>query len=174
VKLLSWADDHPILATSALAVAIFIGLRAWSCLSDAPVLLAGADPDQRVTIYGQIANSAVGILGISLTVLAILIALPDRPTISDVRSSDTWPRLQGLLLTIALLALIALVTAQVGAATDNGKDGLEWLEQVMLSAVSAATVALIVAGLTFWLVLREANSPDDPSRGRGEGKPQGR
>jgi hypothetical protein len=111
----------------------------------------------------------VGVLGISLTVLAILIALPDRPVINDIRKSDTWPRLRGLLLTIALLALVAVITAHVGAGVDNATDGREWLEQLMLASVAAAVLALLVAGLTFWLVLTKADQPDDPSRGRGEG-----
>jgi hypothetical protein len=168
VKLLNWADDHPVATTSIVAALMFLGLRAWS-LADDPVLLADADADQRVTIYGQVAGSAVAVLGISLTVLAILVALPDRPVINDIRKSDTWPRLRGLLLTIALLALVALVTGHVGAGVDNATDGREWLEQLMLASVAAGTLALLVAGLTFWLVLKKADQPDDPSRGRGEG-----
>ncbi len=169
MKMLTWGDEHPVGATCIVAVVIFVALRVWSLLDNDPVLLARADPDQRVTIYGQVAGSAVATLGIALTVLAILIALPDRPVINDIRKSDTWPRLRGLLLTIALLALIALVTGHVGAGIDNANDGRESLEQVMLASVASAVLALLVAGLTFWLVLREADHPDDPSRGRGEG-----
>ena len=169
MKPLEWADEHPVFATCVVAGLLFLGLRVWSLLDDAPVLLARADPAQRVTIYGQIAGSAVATLGIALTVLAILLALPDRPAINDIRESDTWPRLRGLLLTIALLALITLVAAHLGAAIDNAADGREWLEQVMLASAVPAALAFLVAGLTFWLVLRRADEPDDPSRGRGQG-----
>jgi hypothetical protein len=169
VKALSWADDHPVLATCILASVIFVGLRTWSCVDDDPVLLAGAKPDQRVAIYGQMAGTAVATMGIALTVLAILLALPDRPAITDIRESDTWPRLRGLLLTVALLSLIALVSAHLGAGIDNANVGREWLEQVMLAAATAAVVALLFAGLTFWLVLARSDEPDDPSRGRGMG-----
>jgi cytochrome c oxidase assembly factor CtaG len=169
VKPLTWADEHPVAATCIVAAVIFVGLRAWSLLDDKPVLLARADPEARATIYGQITGSAVSILGIALTVLAILIALPDRPVINDIRTSDTWPRLRGLLLTIALLGLVALVIGHVGAGVDNAKDGRESLQQVMLASVAAAVLALLVAGLTFWLVLKQAEEPDDPSRGRGQG-----
>jgi hypothetical protein len=86
VKLLAWADEHPVATTSIVAALMFLGLRAWSLAEDDPVLLADADADQRVTIYGQVAGSAVAVLGISLTVLAILIAPP------IVRSSTTSAR----------------------------------------------------------------------------------
>jgi hypothetical protein len=148
---------------------IFLGLRVWSLFDSSPVLLARAEPMQRVTIYGQVAGSAVATLGIALTVLAILLALPDRPAIKDIRESDTWPRLRGLLLTIGLLALIALVAAHLGAAIDNATKGREWLEQVMLASVATAVLALLFAGVTFWQVLKRADEPDDPSRGRGQG-----
>jgi hypothetical protein len=169
VKPLALADEHPVLTTCLIAGLLFLGLRVWSLLDDQPVLLARAQPAQRLAIYGQTASSAVAVLGIALTVLAILLALPDRPAINDIRQSDTWPRLRGLLLTIALLALLALVASQVGTATDNSPVGREWLEQLMLACATAAVIALLVAGLTFWFVLREAEEADDPSRGRGQG-----
>lgn len=169
MSLPNWADDHPALATYSVAALIFIGLRVWSFFHAGPLLLARADPNQRLAIYTQISATAVGMLGISLTVLAILLALPDRPAIADVRESDTWPRLRGLLLTIAFLSLISLVAAHIGAAADNASRGREWLEQVMLACAITTVFALLVAGLTFWLILKRADEPDDPSRGRGEG-----
>ena len=48
--------------------------------------------------------------------------------------------------------------------------GREWLEQLMLAAAATGVVALVVAGVTFALVLRQAAAPDDPSRGRGRGE----
>lgn len=170
MNILIWADDHPVFATCIVAALIFVGLRIWSLCDDDPVLLAAAKPQQRVELLGQIASSAVAILGISLTVLAILIALPDRPVISDLRKSDTWPRLRALLLTIALLALVAVVTSHIGAGVDNATHGLEWLEQVTLASAAAGVLALLVAGLTFSLVLKKAEGPDDPSRARGQGR----
>jgi hypothetical protein len=169
VRLLRWADMHPAPATLLIAVLAFIGLHTWAAIHDGPLLLARAEPERRLALYGQLGSSAVAILGISLTVLAILIALPDRPTIADIRESDTWPRLQGLLLTIAFLALLALLAAHLGSAIDDEAAGRECLEQVLLACSFATVVALLVAGLTFWLVLKRAEEPDDPSRGRGQG-----
>jgi hypothetical protein len=169
VPILRWADDHPVAATIGLAIICFAGLHVWSAAHDGPLLLARADPTARLTLYGQITSTAVALLGISLTVLAILLALPDRPAIADIRGSDTWPRLRGLLLTVGLLALIALVAAHIAAALDDGKTGIEWLEQVVLACALTIVLALIAAGVTFWLLLKQVDEPDDPSRGRGQG-----
>jgi hypothetical protein len=169
VPLLRWADDRPVAATVALAVLCYVGLHVWSAAHDGPLLLARADPSARLTLYGQITSTAVALLGISLTVLAILLALPDRPAIADIRGSDTWPRLRGLLLTVGLLALIALVAGHIAAGLDDGKTGIEWLEQVVLACAITTVLALIAAGVTFWLLLKQADQPDDPSRGRGQG-----
>ena len=165
----AWADDHPALSTNIVATAAFIGLRVWSYAEKSPVLLGQAEAKQRVEIYGQVTSSSVAVLAISLTVLAILVALPDRPAINDIRDSDTWPRLQGLLMSIALLALIALVCAHLGAGVDNAPKGREWLEQAMLASAGTAVVALLIAGMTFWLIIRSTGEEDDPSRGRGLG-----
>jgi hypothetical protein len=135
--------------------------------------MARATPGLRGTIYDQIGESAGVTLGIALTVLAILLALPDRPAIKDIRGSDTWPLLQGLLLAIALLALVAMTSARIGSATDRGQAGCEWLEQLMLAAAATAVAAMLVAGITFALILSHANRPDDPSRGRGAGGQRG-
>jgi hypothetical protein len=169
VPLLNWADDHPVEATLALALLSFIGLRIWSAVHDGPLLLARATPDQRLVLYGQVTASAVAILGISLTVLAILLALPDRPATADIRNSPTWPRLKALLLTVALVALIDLVAAHLGAALDDSVSGVEWLEDVVLASSLTTLIALLAAGTTFWLVLRRADDGEDPSRGRGQG-----
>lgn len=170
MRAVNWGDDHPGLVALAFAAVVFVALQVWSALHDGPLLLARADPHSRLEIYGQIAASAVAILGISLTVLAILLALPDRPAISDIRESDTWPRLRGLLLVVALLAFIGLVSAQIGAGVDNQKAGCEALEHVVIASSTATVVAMGVAGVTFWLVLRAADEPADPSEGRGQGR----
>lgn len=167
--MLDWADEHPVGATCALVVVVFAGLHAWGVVHDGPLLLACADPQKRLEIYGQLAATAVAVLGISLTVLAILVALPERPAVVEIRRSDTWPRLQGLLLTIALLALICVVSAHLGSAIDDSQAGREWLEQILLSCAVIGVLALGVAGVTFWLILSQADDPVDPSKGRGEG-----
>jgi hypothetical protein len=166
---LRWCDRRPALTIFLLALAMFAGLDVLSAIHDGPLLLARSDPERRLALYGQFAASAVAVLGISLTVLAILLALPDRPAIADIRSSGTWPRLQALLLTIALLALLSMLSAHLGAAIDDAAGGCESLEQFLLACSAATVFALLFAGLTFWLVLRRAAESDDPSRGRGQG-----
>lgn len=166
-RVIKSADRQPAPAALLLWAVVFAGLRSWSYFDDAPVLLARAAPDRRETIYGQFASTSVALLAVSLTVLAILYALPDRPTVREMRESDTWPALQGLLLSVALLCLIALVTAHAGTAVDHHKPGIEWLEQLMLSSAAVGLLALLIAGIVFAAVLYVSSGPPDPSQGRG-------
>lgn len=169
---LQWADCHPATTVILLAAAAFVGLRVWSALASEPVLLARVDPQIRGDLYAQFAATGVAVLGIALTVLAILMALPDRPQVEDIRRSDAWPNLRDLLLMVAAFALIALVGSHLGSAVDTSQKGIEWIEQVVLAAGVVCFVAMAVAGGTFALLLRRANEPVDPSRGRGQGIPR--
>lgn len=161
------ADRQPAGTALAAWVGIYVGLRLWSKFDDAPVLLARAQSDRRDDLYTMLASSTASMLAVTLTVLAILYALPDRPAIREVRDGDTWPALQGLLLSVALLCLVSLITAHVGLAVDHAETGIEWLEQILLTSVVVATLALLIAGLVFAAVLYLAAQPPDPSEGRG-------
>jgi hypothetical protein len=162
------ADRQPAGAAFVAWVVIYIGLWVWAHFDTEPVLLARAEPARRDDIYTMFSSSTASMLAVTLTVLAILYALPDRPTIREARESSSWPALQGLLLSVALLCLVALVTAHIGVAVDHGKPGTEWLEFVLISSVTVATLALLIAGLVFAAVLYLASQPQDPSAGRGE------
>lgn len=161
------ADSHPAAAALSLATLLFAVMRAYSWASQTPVLLARAEPDRRAVVFGQFVSSSVAVLAVSLTVLAILYALPPRSTVEELRSSDTWLALQELLLSVGLLSLITLVSAHVATAVDHGESGLEWLEQLMLAAGGAAVIALLAAGGVFAAVLFVSSGPPDPSEGRG-------
>lgn len=171
----SWIDRHPVLAVGVFALCVFVGLRVYSHFHVGPVLIAGADPEQRLSIYGEIVSTAVALLGISLTILTILLALPDRPVIREIREGKyTWRLLRSLLMSTALLALVTMVAAQIGTGVDNAADGQEWIEQLVVAAAAATILALLVSGFTFWVILVRMDDPPDPARGRGEGGPAGR
>jgi hypothetical protein len=167
VKATRFADRHPVGVLLTTSAAVYIGLLIWSAERSRPLLLARAQPESRMTIYGQFASSAVALLAVTLTVLAILLALPDRETLADLRGSATWPRLQGTLLAAALLCLVTLVSAHVGAAVDNLPKGKQWLDLLTITAASMAIAAVLLGGAVFALFLHAAQQPVDPSRGRG-------
>lgn len=167
VRVLRPADKRPAPAAMLLFVFLFVVLRLWSYFDAGPVLLARASPARRTVIFGQFSASSVAILAVTLTVLAILYALPARPTVEELRESDTWAALQGLLLSVALLCLVTLVSSHLGTAVDHGKDGIEWLEQLMLASAIVSVLALLVAGIVFAAVLFVGSGPKDPSQGRG-------
>ena len=166
-RILKVADRQPVPAVLLTAFGCFAGLRVWSYIERQPVLLARAEPGRRAAIYGQFVSTSVALLAVSLTILTILYALPDRATVREMRESDTWAALQGLLLSIALLCLIALATAHVGTAVDHHQRGNEWLEQLMLASAGVSVLALLIAGAVLAAVLYVSGGPKDPSQGRG-------
>jgi putative exporter of polyketide antibiotics len=107
-------------------------------------------------------------LAVTLTVLAILLALPDRPALEDLRASDAWTRLQATLLATALLCLITLVSALLGAAIDDQATGKQWLDLLTITAGAMAVTAVLLSGVVFALFLRISQQPADPSTGRGQ------
>lgn len=168
MRILRLADRHPAAALLLVTGGCYLGLLAWSWRRSEPLLLARAEGSRRVDLYGQIASSSVALLAVSLTVLAILLALPDRPVISDLRSTAVWPRLQATLLVAALLCLITLVGAHVAAGIDGRQDAVEWLSLLVVSAAGGAVLSVLIGGIVFGLFLRASQQPLDPSVGRGE------
>lgn len=162
-----FADRHPVAVLLTVTAGIYVALLVWSAISSTPLLLARAEPAHRVDVYGQFAATAVALLAVALTVLAILIALPDRPALEDLRSSDAWSRLQATLLAAALLCLITLVAAHLGAAIDDGPKGKQWLDLLMITTAAMAVLAVLLGGVVFAMFLQVSEEPADPSRGRG-------
>jgi hypothetical protein len=166
-RLMGHADRYPATFLLGSTVSLYFGLLAWSHFDHEQILLSRAKPDHRVEIYGQFATSAVALLGVVLTVLAILLALPDRPILQDLRNGGAWPRIQSTLLAAALLCLVTLVTAHLGDAIDNATRGRTWLSMLMLATATTSVIAILTGGGVFALFLRIAQQPRDPSDGRG-------
>lgn len=167
MKLARFLDKHPVGALLGLTAAIYGGLLLWATIHAEPLLLARSQPAHRLDIYDQFASSAVAMLAVTLTVLAILLALPDRPALEDLRASDAWSRLQAMLLAAALLCLITLVSAHLGSAIDDHAKGKQWLDLLMITTGAMAVIAVLLGGVVFALFLRVSQQPLDPSQGRG-------
>lgn len=163
------ADDRPVVTVLVFAAFLYVALSVWAWRSPAPILLARADGEDRVTLYGQFASTSVALLAVSLTVLAILVALPDREAVREMREGPAWPRIQAFLLSAALLCLVTLISSHLGAALDADDDGREWLELLVVAGAVASVLSVLAGGIAFGLFLRRANEPPDPSAGRGMG-----
>lgn len=172
MRALRAADERPVVVVGALLVVLYAGLEIWALLDDQPVLLAAARPDDREELYGQLAASAVTLLGIALTVLAILVALPDRPGVEDLRGRTAWPLLRTGLLATGALCLLCMATAHLATALDNAPHGKEWLSNLVIAAATAALIAVSVFGGAFWLALRRSRDPADPADVRAGTNPQ--
>lgn len=168
MKLIRFTDRHPVVGLLSVAVTVYGGLLISSAAARRPLLLARAEPAHRLDMYGQFASCAVAMLAVTLTVLAILLALPDRPALEDLRASDAWTRLQATLLATALLCLITLVSALLGAAIDDQATGKQWLDLLTITAGAMAVTAVLLSGVVFAMFLRISQQPPDPSTGRGQ------
>jgi hypothetical protein len=161
-------DKHPVATSLALVGVLFFGLLIWAWRDPNPVLLGRAAIDHRTDIYSQFASTAVALLAVALTVLSILVALPDQPRVRELRDRSGWRLLQNVLLAASFLCLVTTVAAHVGTGVDRGKP-LEWLEQLTVAAGIGSILTVAVAGAAFAMLLRATTQPADPSIGRGEG-----
>lgn len=160
------ADKHPVPVVAGFVTATYGGLLVWGHFDDNAILLARADADHRTVVYGQLSQSAVGMLAVSLTVLAILTALPDRPGVHDLRSRDAWTLLLTGLVATAALCLACLIAAHLGGALDNAKDGKEWLSSFVIATAASAVIGVVFFGAAFTLALRRSQDPQDPMDAR--------
>jgi hypothetical protein len=163
-------DDHPVLAALIAWGILTAGLVTWAEVADGPQLLGRAGVEHRTAIYGQVTSTSVALLAVSLTVLSILVALPDNPRVAELRALTGWRILQTMLLVAALIWLVALGASLLGGSIDRDmKNPMEWLEQLMLAACIAGVLTVLFAGIAFSLLLHAIANPPDPSVGRGRG-----
>lgn len=161
----------PRLLAAALVLAVLLTAAqvAWHHIGCSPVLLADAAPADRTRIYGQLTGSAVALLAVALTVLAILTALPDRPGVAALRKEGSVLDLSLGLLMTAAVCLALLVLAHIGSAADNDADAKEAIAYPTFAFSGTAIVGCIYFGLAFGLALRRGEDPPNPGLGRGDG-----
>lgn len=164
------ALDRPWSILGGVFVVATSAALACSAAADKPLLLDRAGVDHRTTIYGMLANTAVVGLGIAITALAILVALPDRPGAEKLRENGVLPGIQRDLLATAVLCLALLVSSSIAAAMDRSVEGSAWLSAVLIGLAVATVFSVCIVGVAFGLALQRADEPEDPSRRRVGGK----
>lgn len=171
MAVLRWMDRHPGSMLLGLLVLTTIVLRLLA-LGRAPILLGRATADHRLMLYGQFGSSAVALLAASLTALTVMIAVPDRTRTEQLRATVGWRLVQRTILVTALLCLVTLIVAHLGAGIDDSTAGRKWIEALMLSSAGTTVIAVITAGLGLLLALTALDAPevvDAISYGRGSG-----
>lgn len=165
-----FANEHPALALGLFWVCLGAALTLKVYLGSAHLLLGAAGGTKRSVLYGQAATMAIAVMAAMLTVVSILVALPDRPRVAELRARAGWRLLQAMLLTTGGLCLAGVVTAEVGLAvdTDTAPHAL-WIEQWCVSSLCTAAVGTFISGLAFAALLKAVGRPADPSTGRGSG-----
>jgi hypothetical protein len=167
-------DTHPVIALFTFWTLAGSTLTILSYGFSTDLLLANAGGTRRSSLYGQIASTTVAVLAATLTVLSILLALPDRPRVAELRKSDAWRLLQGMLLATAAACLAALILAELGIALDTAsKPHQRWIEHWCMASVISGLLGILVSGAFFGLLLKAVSRPSDPSTGRGAGSAGG-
>ncbi|HKU58180.1 MAG TPA: hypothetical protein VJP39_01135 [Gaiellaceae bacterium] len=162
-------DEQPVLFLALVWLLVAVGLILGTYLAG-PILLGAAGATKRTAMYSQIATMAIAVMAATLTVLSILVAMPDRPRVQALRSLDGWKLLQGMLLATGGVCLAAVVTAELGLAFDaSHKPHQLWLESWCVASVTAAALGTFVSGIAFALVLKAAARDDEALGGSGRG-----
>jgi hypothetical protein len=164
-------DRHQVAIVSSVGFLVASAVAVCGYLQSDPVLLAGAAVDQRLRLFDQAGSIALGLLGITFTVLAILTALPSNERTEELRNARAWGLLEYTLLVTAAFALATTAFAYTASALDDGREGCESLEAVLIGVGAAMVAGAILGGVAFALVLRSLRTQGGyrAPRGRGSG-----
>src|ERR1035441_5429758 len=76
MKILRWIDRNLWSIPIVTFLMIELAFSLWSVVSSTPVLLAALPPTTRQAMYSSLISTASAFFGVSLTVVAILVAFP--------------------------------------------------------------------------------------------------
>ncbi len=137
---------------SSLPALVVAGL-VWACVSDGPLLLARLSGGERQAFYGALSSTAGALLGLMITALAILIALPSSETVKAIRKYAGWRTLFELLLVAIVLLGVLLALSLVALVADVGIRPREKLSMAVVGSAGAAGVGITAVTLFFSLVV---------------------
>lgn len=146
-----------ILAVFALAGLVDYGLSIWL---DGEVLLASVPRAERLAVYDATSAAAGPLLGFVIAAVAVLIALPDRPSVERLRELAAWRALPKMLLVTAALLTLTLLLTLVGQTADASRVG-DWLfEVVVFASMCGSLFGLIMSGMAFGLAVTQVHDED--------------
>src|ERR1035441_3685628 len=99
MKILRWIDRNLWSIPIVTFLMIELAFSLWSVVSSTPVLLAALPPTTRQAMYSSLISTASAFFGVSLTVVAILVAFPRlmaTPIEQALRSEEHTSELQSL------------------------------------------------------------------------------
>jgi len=146
-----------ILGLFVLAAVVNYVLSVWR---DSQVLLESIPKGERLAVYDATSAAAGPLLGFVVAAVAVLIALPDRPSVERLRELAAWRALPKMLLVTATLLTVTLILTLVGQSADASTNS-DWLFEVFVFAAMVGSLfGLVVSGLAFGLAITQVHDED--------------
>lgn len=140
-----------------LAGVVDYALSVWR---DSPVLLESIPQGERLAVYDATSAAAGPLLGFVVAAVAVLIALPDRPSVERLRELAAWRALPKMLLVTATLLTLTLILTLAGQSADASRES-DWLfEGFVFAAMVGSLLGLVVSGLAFGLAVTQIHDED--------------
>jgi lysylphosphatidylglycerol synthetase-like protein (DUF2156 family) len=131
-----------------------------SVLLDAKVLLESVPRAERLAVYDSTSAAAGPLLGFVVTAVAVLIALPDRPSVERLRELAAWRTLPKMLLVTAALLTLTLLLTLVGQTADASRKGDSLFEVFAFASLCGSLVGLVLSGAAFALAITQVHEED--------------
>jgi len=133
---------------------------ALSLVLDAKVLLESVPRDERLAVYDATSAAAGPLLGFVVAAVAVLVALPDRPSVDRLRELAAWRALPKMLLVTAGLLTLTLLLTLVGQTADASSQGDSLFEVFVFASMCGSLVGLVLSGAAFALAVTQVHDED--------------
>lgn len=149
----------PSVIFGSFVVAGFVN-GALSLLLDGRVLLESVPRGERLAVYDATSAAAGPLLGFVVAAVAVLIVLPDRPSVDRLRELAAWRALPKMLLVTAGLLTLTLLLTLVGQTADASSEG-DWLFEVFaFASMCGSLIGLVLSGAAFALAVTQVHDED--------------
>jgi hypothetical protein len=156
MKILGWIDRN-LWSIPVVVFLIFeLAISLWSAMSPTPVLLAALPPATRQAMYSSLTSTASAFFGVSLAVVAILVAFP-RLMATPIEQGLVRARtiVVGSLLMSSFFMLTVVTTATIALAVDLRTDGNYAVTALIEASCIASVTGFLVGGIGLAYVIVE-------------------
>src|SRR5215211_7327960 len=143
-----------ILGLFVLAAVVNYVLSVWR---DSQVLLESIPKGERLAVYDATSAAAGPLLGFVVAAVAVLIALPDRPSVERLKELAAWRALPKMLLVTAGLLTLTLLLTLLGQTADASREGDPVFEVFAFASMCGSLVGLVLSGTAFALAVTQVH-----------------
>jgi len=149
----------PVVILGSFVVAGSVN-AALSLFLGGQVLLGSVPQSQRLAMYDATAAAAGPLLGFVVAAVAVLIALPDRPSIERLRELAAYRALPRMLLVTAGMLTSTLLLTILGQTADASAEGDTLFEIFAFASMCGSLVGLVLSGVAFALAVTQVHDED--------------